>query len=67
MARAEELFRGMGMKAVTRSWYLGGFVRERAADDRWLAEKVQGWTESVKTLLWVACRSLQSAYTGLQK
>ena len=40
VARAEKFFRGMGVKIVTGSWYLGIFVIDRAAEDSWLAEKV---------------------------
>ena len=36
--------------------YLGGFVVNREAEEIWLAEKVQGWRESVKTQLGVACK-----------
>ena len=60
--RAEKFFRGMGMNIVTGSWYLGCFIGDRAAEDIWLADKVQGWMELVKTLLGVACKHLQSAY-----
>ena len=67
MERAEEFFRGMRMNIVTGSWYLGVFVGDRAAKYIWLAEKVKGWTESVKTLSGVACKHLHSAYTVLQK
>ena len=67
MARAEDLFRGMGVKVVPGIQYLGGFVGDRAAEDSWLAEKVQGWTELVKTLPGVAHKHLQFAYAGLQK
>ena len=42
VARAEEFFRGMGIKIVTRSWYLGFFFCNRAAKDIWLAAKVKG-------------------------
>ena len=56
MASLEEFFRGMVMKIVTGSHYLGGFIGERSDKDRWLAEKVQGWTELVKTLSGVACK-----------
>ena len=57
----------MGMKIVTGSQYFGVFVGERAAEDSWLTEKVQGWTESVKTLVGVSHKHPQSAYPGLQK
>ena len=42
VTRAEEFFRGMGVKIVTGSRYLGGFVGDRAAENSWLTEKVQG-------------------------
>ena len=48
--RVENFFHGMGVKIVTGSRYLGGFVRYIVAEDIWLAEKVQGWAESVETL-----------------
>ena len=57
----------MGVKIVTGSRYLGGFVGDGVADDSWLDEKVQGLAESVTTLARVACKHPQSAYTGLQK
>ena len=44
----------MGVKIVTGSCYLGVFVRDKAAEYIWLEEKVQGWAESVKTLVGVA-------------
>ena len=49
-ARAEEFLRGMEIKVVTGSQYLWGFINKRAAKDSWLAEKLQGWRELVKTL-----------------
>ena len=57
----------MGMNIVAGGRYLGGFVGNRAAEDSWLAEKVQGWTESVKTFPGVARKHPQPAYSGLQK
>ena len=65
MAKSEEFFRGMGMKEVTGSRYLGGFIANREGEDTWLAEKVQGRAESVKILLGVACKHRQYAYSGL--
>ena len=55
----------MGIKIVTGGHCLGGFVGDRVAEDSWLVEKVQGWTELVKTLLGVARKHPQSAYAGL--
>ena len=40
----------MGLKVVSRSWYFGGFIRDRAAEKRWLAGKVEGCAESIGTL-----------------
>ena len=57
----------MGIKLVTGSRYLGGFFGERESEESWLAEKLQGWKESVKTLSRVDRKYLQSAYAGLQK
>ena len=57
----------MGIKVVTGSCYLGVFVGDRAAEDSWLAAKVQGWTKTVKTLSAVAHKHPQSAYAGLHK
>ena len=67
VAKAEDFFRGMGMKIVTGSWYLGVFVGDRAAKDSWLTEKVQEWTELVSILAGVSHKHPQSAYAGLQK
>ena len=65
--RAEDFFRGMEVKVVAGSGCLGGYVGDREAEDSWLAEKVQGWIEKVKTLSGVALKHPQSAYSGLQK
>ena len=55
------------IKVVTGIRYLEGFIGDRADKDIWLADKVQGWTESVKNLSGVAHKYPQSAYAGLQK
>ena len=67
MAREDDLFRGMGIKVVTGSCYLGGFVGDRAAEDSCISEKVKGWTKSETNLSGVAYKHLHSAYAGLQK
>ena len=54
VAKTEEFFRGISMKVVTGSRYLGGFISDREAEDKWLVEKVQVWAELVKTLSGVA-------------
>ena len=40
--QAKEHFSGMGIQVVTGSRHLGGLVEERAAEDRWIQEKVEG-------------------------
>ena len=57
----------MGIKVVTGSRYLGGFIGEGEAQKRWLEGKVAGWADSVETLTGVSRKHLQSAYSGLQK
>ena len=48
--RATEYFRGIVIKIVMESRYLGGFVGERGTERQWFRKKVEGWAESVKTL-----------------
>ena len=67
VARAEEHFRGLGIRVVTGHRYLGGFLGDIAAEREWLEKKVQGWKESVQILAGVALKHPQSAYAGLQK
>ena len=57
----------MGVKVVTGSRYLGGFIGGRVTEDQWIKAKVEGWAEWVKTLAGVARKHPQSAYAGLQK
>ena len=67
VARAEEHFRGLGIRVVTGHRYLGGFIGDADAERDWLREKIQGWSESVKVLAGVAHKHPQSAYAVLQK
>ena len=57
----------MGLQVVTGSWYLGVFIGDGASEKRWLAGKVEGWAESVGTLVGVDHKQPQSAYAILQK
>ena len=66
-ARAEENFRGLGIRVVTGHRYLGGFRGDAAAEREWLEKKVQRWKESVVTLAGVDLNHPQSSYAGLQK
>ena len=54
------------MTVVTGSRYLGRFIGNREAANTWLADKAQGWEESVKTLSGVVHNHPQSAYAGLK-
>ena len=65
--RAEEFFRGVGGVIVTGSRYLWGFFGDGAAEDSWLADKVQIWADSVKTLAGLARKYPQLAYVVLQR
>ena len=55
VAIAEAFFRGMGLKVVPRSLYLGGFIRDQREEATWLMAKVEEWIASVRTLLVVSC------------
>ena len=55
------------MMVFTGRRYLGRFIVDMEAEDTWLAEKVKGWTELVKTLSGVAHKHLKYDYAGLQK
>ena len=57
----------MRLNIVTGRRYLWGFVEEGVAEERWLAEKVQGWAESLRILVGVSHKEPQSAYAELQK
>ena len=57
----------MGIKVVTGSRYLGGYIGEREAEAQWVKEQVEGWADSVRTLSGVARKHPQYAYAGLQK
>ena len=67
VAMAEDFFRGMRLKVVTGSWYLGVFIGYGAAEKSWMSVKVEGWAEYVGTLAGVAHKHPQSAYIRLQK
>ena len=67
MAIVEEFFQGMVMTVVTGSHYSGGFVDDQDSETTWLGEKVQVWEESMRELLGVARKHLQSSYSRLHK
>ena len=51
----------MGIQVVTINHYLGGFIGDRYAEERWLADKITGWAESVETLTRVSRKHPYSA------
>ena len=55
---AEEFFRGMEIKVLTGHHYLGGYIGDREAEGRWLADEITGWVESVETLARVSLKHL---------
>ena len=67
VAKAEDFFRGLGIKVVTGHRYLGGHIGDREAEGRWLADNITGWAESVEILTGVSRKHPQYAYAGLQK
>ena len=56
--KAEEYFRGMGVRVVSGICYLGGFIGDPVSEDAWLDEKLKGWRELVEVLEGVALRHL---------
>ena len=67
MVRDEEFFQGMGVKLVTGSRYLGGFIGDRESETTWLDEKLQEWIESVRKILGVDYKHPHSDYVVLHK
>ena len=65
-ARAEEHFRGLGIRVVTGHQCLGGFLGDVSAEREWVGKKIQGWKESVAILSGVFLKHPQSADAGLQ-
>ena len=64
--RVDAFFRGYGLKTVTCSSYLGGFVGSEAAQSWWLKEKAEGWLSLVEIMSGVSGNLPQTAYVGLQ-
>ena len=57
----------MGVRVVTRSRYLSGFIGEQESEKVWLAEKLDGWAHPIEGLDGVTQRHVQTAYSGLKK
>ena len=56
----------MGIKVVTRSCYLGGYIGGTGAQDKWLGEKVIIWEVSVKKIVGVDLWHLQEEYSDME-
>ena len=54
--------RRLGIKVVTGHRYLGGYIGDREAESRWLADNITGWVESVDILDRVSRNLLQYTY-----
>ena len=68
VARAEEHFRGLGIRVVTVHHYVGGgYTGDKNAEGSWFEAKIKGWTDSMAILVRVARKHTQSAHAGLQK
>ena len=67
VARAEAFFQGMGLRVVTRSQYLGGFIGDQGVEATWLDDNVEGWVALVRNFLGVDHQHPQTVYTGLHK
>ena len=57
----------MGIRLGTGHRYLGGFIGDREAEERWLRDKIAGWEEYVETLAGMSRNHPQYAYEGLQR
>ena len=62
VARAEEHFRGLGIRVVTGHRYLGGFLGDAAAEKEWLDKKIHGLKESVVVLAGVTLCTKAHSY-----
>ena len=61
VARTHHLFCGIGLKLVTRSRYLGGYISDEGNQSEWLGEKARNWADGVMTMAGVAYKHLQAA------
>ena len=57
--------RRLGIRVLTGHRYLGGYIGDGEAERKFLKDKIQGWTESMKILSGVTQKHPQSAYAGL--
>ena len=65
VSRTEEFFQWMGLRIVTGSRRLGGFIRDGAAEKIWMVKKFERFAEFVGTLEGVSHNHPQFAYAVL--
>ena len=63
----EAYSRGVGLRVVTGSCYLGGFIVDQAEETVWIEGVFQVWAVSVEVLAGVAHRHPYTSYASLQK
>ena len=56
----------MGVRVVTGSRYLDGFISDLVEEKSWLDEKVKEWKELARVLFGVVHIHLHIAYPGMQ-
>jgi hypothetical protein len=54
-------FKDFGLKVVTESRHLGGFIGDKAEQGKWVKEKAQAWAEGVLKISMVVGRHPQAA------
>ena len=64
---AKATFSHLGFKIVTGARYLGGHVGTVESKKEWVNEKINTWTEAIRSLSKVAQSSPHCAFVGIQK
>lgn len=65
-ARAIKSFEGYEFKICTGTRYLGGFVGEEDARNRWVDEKMMEWSNMIQQMSNLASRCPHTIYTGMK-
>ena len=63
--KTEAYFRGMVLRVVSISRYLGGFIIEPEVENDWIADKFQGWADSVGLMTKLELQLPQTSCSGL--
>ena len=67
MRRARELFSDFGVRVVTGSHFLGGFVGDHCLTGEFVSTKVQLWSDCIKKLADIVVSQLQAAHAALAR